>query len=306
LKKPSPESASPKYGGDLPHKRLLQNKQTLALVLKSCCPEFRDLTVAEIVKRIEPSNPSDQVRGENVEISDGTSKIVLDTLTSVDLGSCPMLINVEVQAERNPGYNLENRGTYYIARIISIGKDRGYLKKYQHLPKVYSIWLMVDPPKKLAGDIDMQYAITKRFKKNGTIELLSDDPVKSKYCLVKVYLPEGDPDLTNGDPINILGVLFRNRNCQDKKKFMEDNGLPVNKDLSEVLMHVRTIEDVMRDDYTRIGKAEGKTEEKQATVIRLLKMGVSISLIQAATDLSVAAINNIAKSLKAPASLTPA
>ncbi len=146
MKKPSPESASPKYGGDLPHKRLLQNKQTLALVLKSCCSEFRDLTVAEIVKRIEPSNPSDQVRGENVEISDGTSKIVLDTLTSVDLGSCPMLINVEVQAKRNPGYNLENRGTYYIARIISIEKERGYLDKYRHLPKVYSIWLMTDPP----------------------------------------------------------------------------------------------------------------------------------------------------------------
>ncbi len=221
-----------------------------------------------------------------------------------------MLINVEVQADRNPGYNLENRGTYYIARIISIGKDRGYLRKYRHLPKVYSIWLMVDPPKKLAGDIDMQYAITKRFKKNGTIELLSDDPIKSKYCLVKAHLPEGDPALVNGDPINILGVLFRNRNCQDKKKFMEDNGLPVNKDLSEALMHVRTIEDVMRDDYTRIGMAKGiakgKIEEKQATVIRLLKEGVSINLIQAATDLSVAAINNIAKSLKAPVSLTPA
>ncbi len=47
----------------------------------------------------------------------------------------------------------------------------------------------------------MQYAITKRYKKNGKIEVLSDNPIESKYCFVKVYLPEGDPNLTDGDPI---------------------------------------------------------------------------------------------------------
>ncbi len=72
------------------------------------------------------------------------------------------------------------------------------------------------------------------------------------------------------------------------------------------------MEDVLRDDYTRIGKAEGraegravgkaegKAEEKQATVIRLLKKGASFSLIQVATELPIAAIHDISKSLKFP------
>lgn len=69
-------------------------------------------------------------------------------------------------------------------------------------------------------------------------------------------------------------------------------------------MRIRTMEDVLRDDYTRIGKAEGKTEEKieekQETAIRPLKKGTSIDLIQIATELSITAINDIAKSLKLP------
>ncbi len=65
-------------------------------------------------------------------------------------------------------------------------------------------------------------------------------------------------------------------------------------------MHIRTMEDVLRDDYTRIGKSKGKIDEKQETAIRLLKKGTSIDLIQIATELPIAAINDIAKSLKLP------
>ena len=307
--------------GDKYHKLLLQNKQILALVLQICCPEFAGLSRAEIVQRIEPTNPSDRIRGENVELNAGNSKIILDTLTTVDLGSCPMLVNVEVQAKRNPGYSLDKRGTYYIARIISIEKDRGYLKSYDHLQKVYSIWLMVDPPKKLVGTYDMEYAITKRFHKNGTIELLTDDPVQSRFCLVKVYLPEGDAASNDGDPMNILGVLFRNRACYDKTQFAKDNGIPVSQDLSEALMHVRTMEDVIRDDYRRIfkkqwkeegklegkleGRLEGRLEGKEENSIeiakRMLKEGCSIEFIKKITQLSTATISKLAQSLSLPA-----
>ncbi len=300
-----------KIDADKCHKRLLQNKQTLALVLKSCCPEFQDLSLAEVVKRIEPSRKSACVRGENNEINGDVSKVVLDTLTTVDLGSAPMLVNVEVQAKRNPGYCLENREIYYVARIVSIEKDRGYVNTYNRLLKVYSIWLMTDPPKKLAGDIDMKFLMEKRFKKDGTIEVLADDPVKSKICLVKVYLPEGDPNLTDGNPINILGVLFRNRKCADKTKFMKDNGIPIDKDLDEALMQVRTMEDVIRDDYRRIYEQEldAKVQaqirkEKANTAKGLLEEGIPVSVIQKVTKLSVAAINRIAQSLQTSAAPT--
>ncbi len=88
-------------------------------------------------------------------------------------------------------------------------------------------------------------------------------------------------------------------------------------------MHIRTMEDVIRDDYARIYRqkykkdmaeataaarararaeirSETKAEEKQETAIRLLKKGTSIDLIQIATELPIAAINDIAKSLKLP------
>ncbi len=48
------------------------------------------------------------------------------------------------------------------------------------------------------------------------------------------------------------------------------------------------------------GWKEAKALEKQETAIRLLKRGTSIDLIQIATELPIAAINDIAKSLKLP------
>ena len=80
-------------------------------------------------------------------------------------------------------------------------------------------------------------------------------------------------------------------------------------------MHVRTIEDVIRNDYAKIykkeylkakaeakaiAKAEAKALEKQETAIRLLKRGTPIGLIQIATDLPISAIYDIAKSQKLP------
>ncbi len=98
-------------------------------------------------------------------------------------------------------------------------------------------------------------------------------------------------------------------------------------------MRVRTMEDVIRDDYRRIYKKEWTAEgwakglaegmekgaakvraeadaeirkEKTNTVKGLLEEGIPVSVIQKVTKLSVAAINRIAQSLQTSAAPTAA
>ena len=206
-------------------------------------------------------------------------------------------INIEVQKAFYPGYDIDNRGFYYVARVISAEKGSGVFTSanYNGLQKVYSIWLMLNPPKKYAGMLDIQHLIKKRYDSTGSlVEVLEDDPVKSKLCFVKVYLPQGDSDRDDADPMNILGVTFRNpQAAENKKTFLEKNGILVNEQLNEVLTKMRTYEDVLRN----MGRKEERPIVMKEVAQNMLSLGCSLDLIKKVTKLPQAVIEKMAQVL---------
>ena len=291
--------------GDIVHKQLLLLKPIVALILKLCCPEFRDLSLQEIEKRIEmpsaigiePVNAHNPfICGENVEVNDDNTKTAFDSLFTAKSDYGMLRLNIEVQASTYPGYDIDNRGIYYIARVISAEKNKGVFKNshYDGLQKVYSIWLMTNPPKKLAGLLDVQYLVKKRWNYLcDETSVLEDDPLSSKLCFVKVYLPEGDVLAEDGDPMNILGVTFRNLASVEKKKiFLEKNGIFVNKEFKETLMKVCTFEDSIF--------AKGREDAMVDVAKHLLQDGCSTDYIKKITGLSKTAITRLTSELPPP------
>ena len=91
---------------------------------------------------------------------------------------------------------------------------------YDRLQKFYSLWIFIDPLQSLEGQIVEGCLLEKgRHGARGQSVLLSEDPRASKIGYAKVYLPKGNMQATDGDPLNILGVLFQNRGVPGKKHF---------------------------------------------------------------------------------------
>ena len=301
-----PKSRRSRRSDDLVHKQLLKFKAIVALILKLCCPEFRNLPLREIEQRIEmpsdlgnkPVHASPFIRGENIEVTDDETQTLFDSLFTAKSDFGMLRINIEVQKAFYPGYDIDNRGFYC---VISAEKGSGVFTSanYNGLQKVYSIWLMLNPPKKYAGMLDIQHLIKKRYNSTGSlVEVLEDDPVKSKLCFVKVYLPQGDSAREDADPMNILGVTFRNpQAAENKKTFLEKNGILVNEQLNEVLKDMRTYEDVLRNMGLKEGLKKGREEGREEVAKNLLSLGLSIDVVKKATNLPQAVIEKLTQVL---------
>lgn len=163
-------------------KRLFQNREIIAPVLKEVVPEYRNSTVEEVIRYIDADSikdiPVDDIPARVEQLSTEMGS-VSDKLIRYDThfrAVNPMLsnenlcihlhIDLEVQNSyrpSNPSYPIIKRGIYYAAREISY--QLGTLTDkadYGDIQKVYSIWICnEDIPVKLQNTVTM-YSISKQ------------------------------------------------------------------------------------------------------------------------------------------------
>ena len=143
-------------------KEILANKEFLALILKYTVKEFMDMEPHEIVGYIEsdsilrskdvaPGNTNqNRIEGLKSEFAvlnemmsrfDIYFKAVNPKLSNEEV-TCYIYIDVEAQVNYKPGYPIEKRGIYYLARMISsqIAAPTA-TTNYSALGKVYTIWI---------------------------------------------------------------------------------------------------------------------------------------------------------------------
>ena len=156
---------------DIAAKQILSHAPLLALIMQNTIAEYRACTIEEIIDTIKPNiqvgnMPVDDrsvrsplgfgLRNEDNSSEDGS--LHYDILfgaripnRSEEIG---LIINIEPQANPNPGYPLLKRAQYYCARMLSAQRanwDSG--SDYSRLKKVYSIWLCTNPPRGLEDTI---------------------------------------------------------------------------------------------------------------------------------------------------------
>ncbi|MBV4171453.1 hypothetical protein KSY98_19865, partial [[Clostridium] innocuum] len=125
---------------DMYCKKLLSNKQILAYVMKGCIPEYADIPLEDIPSYIEMSSINtaecECIDDYQVEVTDEAipgAQIKYDIQFEATIPmkqkvtdkSTPaekrlrMIINLESQAEDDPGYPLIKRALYYCSRLMA-------------------------------------------------------------------------------------------------------------------------------------------------------------------------------------------
>ncbi|MCI9421600.1 MAG: hypothetical protein HFG81_02650 [Dorea sp.] len=155
-------------GLDIQSKTILRNKEILAVILQGTIKEYKGYSRKEIAefieansitteKEVSPGRINTQFRGDNAEfihLNEKTSTFDLafrakNPQLSTETIEINLHIDVEPQKTYKPGYPIEKRGMYYLARRLSSqlslameGTD------YNQLEKCYGIWLCIDdiPP----------------------------------------------------------------------------------------------------------------------------------------------------------------
>ena len=143
-------------------RNILADKHILAWILKGTLTEYKDNTIEEILKCIEPpeiatarvedTNAPERVVGisdSDKDLFEGEifydirfSASTKDTLSN-------LIINIEEQNDFYPGYPILKRATYYCGRMISAQNGTIFSgQDYGKLRKVVSIWICPNPPKK--------------------------------------------------------------------------------------------------------------------------------------------------------------
>ena len=148
-------------------KVLLADIQILARILKYTVAEVQGLELDEIMACIDPESIeigtvpvspglTNAKRVESTQTEDSVPNegyITFDirfALTSRKK-SVKIIINIEAQKSTEAGklgYHLENRITYYMARLISSQKETEFFHSdYDELKKIYSIWICMEGTK---------------------------------------------------------------------------------------------------------------------------------------------------------------
>lgn len=156
-------------GLDAQSKTLLRSTEVLAVILRETVEEYKGYSRKEVMDFIETDSITDtkevsqgrtntQVRGDNIEfvhLNEKTSLFDLafrarNPVLSTETMQISLHVDIESQKTYKPGYPIEKRGLYYLARRLSsqlsLITER---TDYSQLEKCYSIWICRDDiPKK--------------------------------------------------------------------------------------------------------------------------------------------------------------
>ena len=252
-------------------KNLLAKKYTLARIMQSCMREYRNYSLNDIAENFIEGQPEigktkvfpdetamiDGIANEDTSVEEGT--VVYDIRFKAILpkndGYINLIINVEAQANFNPGYPLIMRGIYYCSRMLSTQYNREFTKShYEKLKKVVSIWVCTEPTKQRFCTLN-EYNIAE----NNIIGSTKED--SANYDLMSVFMIcLGNPDTEDYNGIlKYLDVLLSKKySKQEKKQILEKEfdyhfNAETEMEVDEMCNLAQAIEDKGRE----LGRIEG-------------------------------------------------
>ncbi len=215
-------------------RKLLADKHVLAWIMKQTVHEYRDSSIEDIVRKyiegspdvgnipVDPdaTNKADAGKIQGLANDDKSlteGNIFYDIKFSALAPSLDeavyLVMNIESQNDYSPGYPILKRGTYYCARMLSAQKGTIFSgKSYGKLRKVYSIWILANPPKELQNTVTVYE--TKERNLIGT----ANNPIPHYDMASIVLIGLGAPDRTENDVLKLLSVLLSDKVKPNQKK----------------------------------------------------------------------------------------
>ena len=225
--------ADEKASYDAACKRLLSEKIILAWIMKNCLEEYRDCDVEEIAEKYiegtpqvgevavapDESNRVSMIQGagnEDTSLTEGTVTydIRFFAIAPVSGELIRLIINIEAQNVFKPGYPLVKRGIYYCSRMISAQYGTEFTQAhYEHIKKVYSIWIAMSPNKEWENTITRYRFVEEHLVGEGK------EPVQNYDLITVLMLCLGGPGSeSDNDILKLLNVLLSNETRADEKR----------------------------------------------------------------------------------------
>lgn len=278
-------------------KAFLADKQVLAWILRDCAPEFKGLTIPQIMECIEGEPEigtipvdkdltgqvlNEKITGlsdEDTSVFEGTVRydIRFKVLAPKDDTVTEMIINVEAQNSTNPGYSLITRGIYYCGRMISAQMNTEFShSNYDDLKKVHSIWICINPNRKELRGTMTTYSLAEHNVIGNT------SANQSEYDKLQVTMVYLDKDFVNRSGIiGMLSTVFTNSlTAAEKATQLKDKyGMKVTDSIEGRLETMCNYSKGVYDAGKEEGMEKGVEKGILGTVDILKRMGVATSKI---------------------------
>ena len=287
-------------GLDEQSKTLLQYVEVLAVILRDTVTEYKGYSRKEVQEFIEaesivstmevsPGRTNTKVRGDNTEfihLNEKTSIFDLafrakNPLLSTEDIQISLHIDIEPQKTYKPGYPIEKRGIYYLARRLSSqlslvlqGTD------YNRLSKCYSIFICRDDIPKEDGYSLQVYEITNtKNTAPGTVP-------KEYYDLMTLVVIKLGNEVYNGDEEDEEYELFRFLNAimyPHREDFMSTISEYIdysdNEELWREVTDLSTIEQIRYEGLKEKAREEGMKLAREDITEKVREEGIQAVIL---------------------------
>lgn len=251
-------------------KRLLGDKTVLAWIIRDTIEEFKDYSIETIRdciqgepqtarKKVFPGYTPEMVTGNNTEDSViGEGKVTYDVIFFIFTpcgNQVKIIVNIEVQNNYYPGYDLVTRAVFYCARMISAQLNREFTTaNYDDIKKVYSIWICIDPPDYAKNTIT-EYKMEQK-------KVFGEFCGKARYDLLRIVmicLDKNENLEYSNNVIGFLEILLSDRmTAEEKYELLEKTyGIVTSVDIKEVLGTMNSLSDYIEKRATERGMKKG-------------------------------------------------
>ncbi|MBO5055480.1 MAG: hypothetical protein J6C64_03875 [Lachnospiraceae bacterium] len=270
-----------KYDGEA--KKLTSDKNILAWIVKYTVEELKDCTLREIADCIE-GNPeiaeipvypgkrkTDAITGMSMEDKvPGEGEVFYDIrfyIVTPKEERIKLILNVEIQKNYYPGYDLVTRAIFYCARMLSSQMDTEFTAdNYDEIKKVYSIWICLDSPRCEADSIVRYHMMPE--------PVVGENTVNHRYDLLTVVmigLNENSSHAGKTPLHGILGTLYSDELTPEEKVDILSNryGIETTAEMKEDMRQMCNLSDAIEEKGIEKGIEKGK--ERINNLYRKLK-----------------------------------
>lgn len=272
-------------------KELLADKQILSRILKYSLKEFENIQIKDIMQGISniccrPVEPGltnvpslRRIPTESKIQNEGTAYFDILCEATCNNINYNIIINIEAQRSGDPkdlGYHIENRGVFYIARLISSQKDVVFKKsEYDKLKKVKSIWICMN--------CDEDSVVKHNFVSETTYGNYSGDIPEGQMEMIVIRLRnDKNAEQSKNILISMLEVLLRtDETIEEKKKNMENLGIVMSEDSERKVVKVCNLSEAVEQRGVKKGKIMGMVLADLSNEEIMEKTGESEKTIEA-------------------------
>ena len=286
-------------------KKLLAFKAIDAWILKTCVKEFYPYSVEYITehclsgeveisehavhqdqlnrsKRVNGDEQVTKMNSESSSVNEGTVyyDVRFNAIAPTNEEIIKLIINLEIQTNDKPGYELVTRGIYYCARMISEQHDSVFIgEHYEKIQKVYSIWICPSTPECRKNQMT-RYHMTKD-------QVIGNTYVKEQaYDLMEIIIlslgePENDADCSI---LNLLNTLFSPSVLPDEKKnvLSKKYNIAMTAELESEVQRMCNLSTAIENQGIKKGRAEGV--DLMAKLVKILLAEKKYSDVEKASD----------------------